>query len=125
MPGVTQIRSTTSRGSAEAALSFDWGEDMVSATLATQAALATIVPDLPPGVRFTVRRSRPDDLPGAGAGADVRRRRIRSRCGNSPNSSCARSCRRCPGVAAVDVLGRRAARGRWSKSIPRGCRRWG
>ena len=47
VPGVTRIRSTTSRGSAEISLSFDWGQDMVAATLATQGALATILPICP------------------------------------------------------------------------------
>src|SRR5450755_4051903 len=55
VPGVTRIRSTTSRGTAEVALNFSWGQDMVAATLATQAALATLLPDLPPGTRFDVR----------------------------------------------------------------------
>jgi len=63
IPGVKQIRSTTSRGSAEVALSFDWGDDMVSATNATQGALATILPDLPAGTRFSVRRSDPTIFP--------------------------------------------------------------
>ncbi|WP_174285202.1 efflux RND transporter permease subunit [Sphingomonas bacterium] len=63
IPGVTQIRSTTSRGSAEVQLGFDWGEDMVAATLATQAALAALTPDLPPGIRFGVRRSDPTIFP--------------------------------------------------------------
>jgi multidrug efflux pump subunit AcrB len=63
IPGVKQIRSTTSRGSAEVALSFDWGDDMVAATNATQGALATILPDLPAGTRFNVRRSDPTIFP--------------------------------------------------------------
>lgn len=63
IPGVTQIRSTTSRGSAEVALTFDWGDDMVAATNATQGALATILPDLPAGTRFSVRRSDPTIFP--------------------------------------------------------------
>ena len=63
VPGVTRIRSTTSRGSAEVALNFDWGHDMVSATLATQGALATTLPDLPQGTRFDVRRSDPTIFP--------------------------------------------------------------
>jgi multidrug efflux pump subunit AcrB len=60
---VTHLRTTTSRGSAEASLSFAWGEDMVAATLATQGALATALPDLPAGTRFTVRRSDPTIFP--------------------------------------------------------------
>lgn len=63
VPGVTRIRSTTSRGSAEIDLNFSWGEDMVAATLATQGALATTLPDLPAGTRFDVRRSDPTIFP--------------------------------------------------------------
>ena len=63
VPGVTRIRSTTSRGSAEVALNFAWGHDMVSATLATQSALATALPDLPAGTRFDVHRSDPTIFP--------------------------------------------------------------
>ena len=63
VPGVTRIRSTTSRGAAEVALNFSWGQDMVAATLATQAALATILPDAPAGTRFEVRRSDPTIFP--------------------------------------------------------------
>lgn len=63
VPGVTRLRSTTSRGSAEVGLNFAWGEDMVAATLATQGALATALPDLPQGTRFSVRRSDPTIFP--------------------------------------------------------------
>ena len=63
VPGVTRVRSTTSRGTAEVALNFDWGDDMVAATLATQSALAAALPDLPPGTRFEVRRSDPTIFP--------------------------------------------------------------
>lgn len=63
IPGVRQIRSTTSRGSAEVALTFDWGDDMVAATQGTQGALAALLPDLPAGTRFSVRRSDPTIFP--------------------------------------------------------------
>lgn len=63
VPGVTGIRSTTSRGSAEVSLNFDWGSDMVAAKLATQGSLATILTDLPAGTRFDVRRSDPTIFP--------------------------------------------------------------
>ena len=66
VPGVTRIRSTTSRGSAEVALNFAWGDDMVDATLATQAALATLLPNLPTGSKFNVRRSDPTLFPVVG-----------------------------------------------------------
>jgi multidrug efflux pump subunit AcrB len=63
IPGVTRIRSTTSRGSAEVSLNFAWGDDMVSALLATQNAVAATLPELPPGTRFNVRRSDPSMFP--------------------------------------------------------------
>ena len=63
VPGVTRIRSTTSRGAAEVALDFPWKQDMVAATLATQGALASALPDLPSGTRFEVRRSDPTIFP--------------------------------------------------------------
>ena len=66
VPGVTRIRSTTSRGSAEVAMNFGWGDDIVAAKLATQGALATILPDLPLGTRFSVRRADPSIFPVVG-----------------------------------------------------------
>lgn len=104
IPGVTQIRSTTSRGSAEIALSFSWGDDMIASTLATQGALATILPDLPAGTRFSVRRSDPTIFPVLGlsltstkrdgvALAQLAQLRLRPLLSTVP------------GVAGVDVLG--------------------
>jgi multidrug efflux pump subunit AcrB len=104
IPGVTQIRSTTSRGAAEIALSFGWGDDMTNATLATQGALATILPDLPAGTRFSVRRSDPTIFPVLGisltsetldgvALAQLAQLRLRPLLSTVP------------GVAGVDVLG--------------------
>ena len=107
-PGVTGIRSTTSRGSAEIAVGFDWGADMVAATLGAEAALAAIVPDLPPGIRYSVRRSDPTIFPVLGLAL------------TSPNRSTtalrllAEQRQRpvltsVPGVAGVDILGGTAA----------------
>ena len=63
VPGVAHLRSTTSRGTAEIALTFPWGQDMVQATLATQGALATVASTLPAGVHYEVRRSDPSLFP--------------------------------------------------------------
>ena len=63
IPGVTQLRSITSRGSAEVALNFGWGQDMVSAELAVRGALAGIQGQLPQGTQFDVRRSDPTIFP--------------------------------------------------------------
>jgi CzcA family heavy metal efflux pump len=104
IPGVTGLRSTTSRGSAEIALGFNWGDDMVAATLATQGALATILPDLPQGTRFSVRRSDPSIFPVLGLSLTSRTR------GSVALQQLAQFKLRpllstVPGVAGVDVLG--------------------
>jgi CzcA family heavy metal efflux pump len=54
--GVRHIRSTTSRGSAEISINFDWNEDMVSAMLQTESAVNKTLTSLPPGTTFDVRR---------------------------------------------------------------------
>jgi len=104
VPGVTQIRSTTSRGTAEVALGFNWGDDMVAATLATQGALATILPDLPAGTRFSVRRSDPTIFPVLGISLTSS-----SRDGVALQQLAQLRLRpllsTVPGVAGVDVLG--------------------
>lgn len=61
--GVTNVRSTTSRGSAEVSVSFDWGSDMVAATLQVNAAVAQIQSQLPPGTRVAARRMDPTVFP--------------------------------------------------------------
>ena len=54
--GVRHVRSTTSRGSAELSIDFDWGIDMVSALLQVESAANQKLPELPAGTRFEVRR---------------------------------------------------------------------
>jgi multidrug efflux pump subunit AcrB len=56
VPGVLNVRSNTSRGSADISIDFAWGLDMIAATLQVESALAKQLPDLPPGVRYGVRR---------------------------------------------------------------------
>ena len=104
VPGVTHIKSTTSRGGAEVALSFDWGEDMVAATLATQGALAAILPDLPTGTRFDVRRSDPTIFPvlGIALTSDSLNQEALRQIAELKVRPALSTVR---GVAAVDVLG--------------------
>jgi CzcA family heavy metal efflux pump len=61
--GVTNVRSNTSRGSAEVSVSFAWGTDMVAATLQVNAAVAQIQTQLPTGTRVTTRRMDPTVFP--------------------------------------------------------------
>lgn len=63
VPGVLDVRSTTSRGSAEISINFGWGLDMASATLQVNAALAQILSQLPPGTVTQTRRMDPTVFP--------------------------------------------------------------
>ena len=50
------VRSTTSRGSAEVDLFFNWNVDMVQSLQLVDAALAQVQQELPPTVRITTNR---------------------------------------------------------------------
>ena len=63
MLGVLGVRSTTSRGSAEVSLDFAWGTDMVAASVQVDAAVAQVLPSLPPGSSYRVRRMDPTVFP--------------------------------------------------------------
>ena len=104
VPGVVQIRSTTSRGSADISLSFNWGSDMVAATQATQGAMATILPDLPAGTRFTVRRSDPTIFPIVGISLTSANLST-TQLAQIANLKLRPLMLTVPGVAGVDVLG--------------------
>lgn len=62
IPGVSRVRSTTTRGSGDVALTFAWGQDMVDATQAVQGAMASLQPELPTGTTFEVHRSDPTTM---------------------------------------------------------------
>lgn len=61
--GVSSIRSATSRGAADISINFDWDQDMVAATLQVQSAITKVLPTLPPGTTFEVRRMDPTVFP--------------------------------------------------------------
>src|SRR5438128_1485075 len=63
IPGVRSVRSTTSRGTAEISVNFNWGEDMVSAMLQCQSQVNKILPSLPSGTSFEVERMDPTVFP--------------------------------------------------------------
>jgi len=63
VPGVRNLRSTTSRGSAEISINFDWGEDMVAALLQIESAINQVMPNLPQGTTANVRRMDPTVFP--------------------------------------------------------------
>src|ERR1700761_3696445 len=51
VPGLATVRSTTSRGSAEVSLFFDWNVDMYRELQLTDAALSKVEKDLPATAR--------------------------------------------------------------------------
>ncbi len=56
VPGLRIVRSTTSRGSAEVSLFFDWNQDMILSLQLVDAALSKVEQSLPPTVRITTNR---------------------------------------------------------------------
>jgi CzcA family heavy metal efflux pump len=56
VPGLETVRSTTSRGSAEVSLFFDWNEDMVRQLQLVDAALSKVQQTLPQTARITTNR---------------------------------------------------------------------
>ncbi len=63
VPGVRLLRSTSSRGSAEISISFDWGSDMIVSLLQSEAVVSRMLGQLPSGTGFTVRRMDPTVFP--------------------------------------------------------------
>ena len=104
VPGVLTVRSATSRGSADIAINFNWGVDMVSAMLQVASAINQIRATLPATLSFGVRRMDPTVFPILGyslssAGHSLTELRDMALYQIRPILSAI------PGVAKVDVLG--------------------
>ncbi len=56
VPGLVTVRSTTSRGSAEVSLFFDWNVDMYRSLQLVDAALSKVEQELPSTARITTNR---------------------------------------------------------------------
>lgn len=63
VPGVAGLRSETTRGSSQLSVDFGWGRDMTTAALQLDAAIARVLPDLPAGTTYRVRRMDPTVFP--------------------------------------------------------------
>ncbi len=63
VPGVANVRSSTSRGSAQLAINFAWGTDMIASTLEVGNAIAQMLPSLPAGTSYRVFRMTPTVYP--------------------------------------------------------------
>src|SRR5438093_9836910 len=56
VPGITTIRSVTSRGSSEISVFFRWDVDILNALHLVQGRIGQIAPSLPQGARFYINR---------------------------------------------------------------------
>ena len=56
VPGITNVRSTTGRGSTEISVFFRWDVDILNALHLVQGRIAQIMPTLPPESRFYINR---------------------------------------------------------------------
>ena len=63
VPGVREVRSATSRGAAQISVDFGWGRDMIATTLLVDTAIAQVLPQLPAGASYGVRRMDPTVFP--------------------------------------------------------------
>ena len=63
VPGVIGLRSETTRGSAQISIDFGWGRDMTASTLLVDSAIARVLPSLPTGSTYDVRRMDPTVFP--------------------------------------------------------------
>ena len=63
IPGVLDVRSDTTRGSAQLSIDFGWGRDMTASTLLVDTAVGRTVAGLPPGTTYNVRRRDPTTFP--------------------------------------------------------------
>ena len=103
--GVRNVRSQTSRGACDLSVDFDWGSDMVAATLQVESAIGRMLPELPPGVSFEARRMDPTVFPVIGlsvsstSGRPLVELRDLARYAIAPRLSAV------GGVAKVDVRG--------------------
>ena len=62
-PGVLNVRSQSTRGSSQISIDFGWGRDMAAATLNVDSAVARVLPGLPTGTHYNVRRMDPTVFP--------------------------------------------------------------
>ncbi len=106
--GVRDVRSDSSRGTADISVNFDWGTDMITRTLMVESAISHVLPSLPAGTSYEVRRMDPTVFPVIGLSLRSKQRslvelRDRALYELRPRLSTIR------GVASIGVIGGRTA----------------
>jgi CzcA family heavy metal efflux pump len=108
VPNVRKIRSTSSRGSAEISLSFDWGVDMVTSLLQAESVVSRSLVRLPPGTSFDIRRMDPTVFPVLGLSLTSKQRSLTA-LRDLAVYQIAPALTSVDGVAQVEVLGGKKA----------------
>jgi CzcA family heavy metal efflux pump len=108
VPNVRKIRSTSSRGSAEISLSFDWGVDMVTSLLQAESVVSRSLVRLPPGTSFDIRRMDPTVFPVLGLSLTSKQRSLTA-LRDLAVYQIAPALTSIDGVAQVEVLGGKKA----------------
>lgn len=106
VPDVQNIRSTSSRGSAEISVNFAWGVDMITALLQAESAVNKMLPTLPPGTRFSAKRLNPTVFPVLGLALTSKTRDLVS-LRDFAYFQVQRDLTTVPGIARVETLGGR------------------
>lgn len=106
VPGVKDVRSTTSRGAAEVSVTFNWGQDMPLALLQVQSAINQKLPTLPTGTVLRARRMDPTVFPVMGLALTSSRRDLSS-LHDFAFFQLRPILSSIPGVARVEILGGR------------------
>lgn len=75
VPGLTTVRSTTSRGSCEISAFLDWNADINYSQQQIEARIAAIKADLPPNISINVERMNPSILPVMGYSLESKSRK--------------------------------------------------
>lgn len=108
VPDVQDIRSTSSRGSAEISVNFAWGTDMITALLQAESAVNKELPTLPPGTTFNARRLNPTVFPVLGLALTSKTRDLVS-LHDFAYFQLRRELTTVPGIARVETLGGKQA----------------
>jgi CzcA family heavy metal efflux pump len=106
VPGITEVRSITGRGSTEIDAFFRWDVDIVNALNLVQGRIAQVIPELPPEARFDIHRLTFSVFPMLGFSVTSTRHSL-SELWELAHYEIAPRLYRLPGVAQTRIVGGR------------------
>lgn len=108
VPNIVSLRSTSSHGSADFSINFNWGINMLTALLQVEAAMNRVLPSLPPGTNFTATRLTPSIMPMMGFSLTSSTLNLVD-LSNIANNQIKPMLVTIPGIEKVDIVGSRTA----------------